>query len=347
MQKCSPLLKMSYFKKHNRILKSQKAFTLVEVTVAIMILGIITFSVLVIMSNCIAATKEMQVQTQAFELARENMERILASEYVTEMTEFGQHPNNPDIEWSTVVEHFYEPITNKMWVQAVCRATYIDGDNETQTIELTHWITNLSEAMTRAVEKQNEKMQDYMELLNDDTDHLMEQAAIRTYLEDVNLDVKGYDNLLNTFFSETKKFIMSLKDFQPELVVEFRDQQKQEEDYWLTDNGFSQPEYIAWRSDPVNREKIENIQTDILSGAVGGISYSALTGSSGMSPLDPSSINPTSQTPDNKKPNTNDTDSPQPANDNQNQSGLTPELRQKIKDVLGLTDAQIDAMFGQ
>lgn len=148
--------------------KCPTAFTLIEVMVAISVLGAITASVLVVMNRCIAAAIDNQMKMQAFELARENMEQLLASDTVSDMAEFGVSDTNPDIEWRTVVETFNEPITSKPWLQAVCSVSYIDSKGEEQTIELTHWLTSLTMKQQQQIQEQKQRESQYMEQFGPD-----------------------------------------------------------------------------------------------------------------------------------------------------------------------------------
>ena len=80
---------------------------------ATLILAVITTTVLVILDRCIDATMDLELRMRAFAVARENMERLLGSSSVTEMTEFGIDELNPAIEWETIVEPFYEMSSQK------------------------------------------------------------------------------------------------------------------------------------------------------------------------------------------------------------------------------------------
>ena len=73
----------SHFKKHRSTNRpTSRAFTLLEVVVAISILGTICATVLVVMDQCIGATIDMELKDRAFTLARENMENLLANDAV-------------------------------------------------------------------------------------------------------------------------------------------------------------------------------------------------------------------------------------------------------------------------
>ncbi len=120
------------------------AFSLVEVLAALAILALISSSVLVVINRCMTSAANSTWKMQAFEVARENMEKLLCSDSVTETVEYGSSDKYPDIQWQSTVDSFYEPITERMWIQAVCSAQYTDTDGQPQTVELTHWITDLT-----------------------------------------------------------------------------------------------------------------------------------------------------------------------------------------------------------
>jgi hypothetical protein len=103
-----------------------------------------------------ASAADSVLRMQAFMVAREKLERILASNSVKEMIEYGTSEKYPDIEWETTVETFYESVTSKMWVRAVCLAEYIDAEGENQTVELTHWLTDLNEQQIQELMKQEQ-----------------------------------------------------------------------------------------------------------------------------------------------------------------------------------------------
>jgi len=97
---------------------TKPAFSLVEVVTALAILALISSSVLVVINRCVASTADLSLRMQAFEVARENMEKLLASTLVQEKIEYGESDKYPEITWHTVVETFYEPITARMWLSA-------------------------------------------------------------------------------------------------------------------------------------------------------------------------------------------------------------------------------------
>ena len=124
---------------------NKSAFSLIEVLTALSILALISSSVLVVISRSAAAGADSALRIRAFEVARENMEKLLSLQSVEEMAEYGESDLYPEITWETVVEAFYEPITSGMWLRGVCSAKYIDSEGFEQEVELTHWLTDLTE----------------------------------------------------------------------------------------------------------------------------------------------------------------------------------------------------------
>ncbi len=120
------------------------AFSLPEVMAALAILALTSSSVLVVIDRCVTSSANSTQRMRAFEVARENMEKLLASSSVQEGIDYGESEKYPEITWETVIETFYEPITSRMWLRGVCSAKYNDMEGQEQTVELTHWLTDLS-----------------------------------------------------------------------------------------------------------------------------------------------------------------------------------------------------------
>jgi hypothetical protein len=121
-----------------------RAFSLVEVSAALIILALVSSGVMVVISRCAASGTNSTLRMQAFEVARENMEKLLSSDSLKETVDYGDSELYPGIEWETAVETFYEPITARMWIQGVCLARFEDVEGQEQTVELTHWLTDVS-----------------------------------------------------------------------------------------------------------------------------------------------------------------------------------------------------------
>jgi Tfp pilus assembly protein PilV len=136
---------------------SRRAFSLIEAVTALIILALICSSVLVVIDRCMAAAADSALRLKAFEVARENMETLLAKNSAEEMVEYGTSDKYPGIQWQSVVGTFYEPITSRMWVQAVCSAEYTDIEGEVQSIELTHWLTDLTKKQILEIFEQKKR----------------------------------------------------------------------------------------------------------------------------------------------------------------------------------------------
>jgi type II secretory pathway pseudopilin PulG len=132
------------------------AFTLAETLAALVILAFISGSVLVVINRYMASAVDSALRMQAFEVARTNMEKLLTLTSVQESVEYGTSEMYPDIQYQTAVEPFYEPITARMWIQAVCSAEYTDSQGQTQTVELTHWLTDVTKAEMLKILEQRE-----------------------------------------------------------------------------------------------------------------------------------------------------------------------------------------------
>ena len=171
------------------------AFTLVEVGAALVLLSIILSSVMVLMNRYVDSVIELQLRQEAFELARGNMEQLLAESKLSDMAEFGDSEQNPEIEWQTLVEPFYEPVTDQMWIRAVCSAGFDDTKGEYQNIEMEHWITNLTAQQVEQILAQQQIEAEYMDLLADGEASAIEETTL-AYLEKEGLDPEAYKRFI-------------------------------------------------------------------------------------------------------------------------------------------------------
>lgn len=140
-------------------------FTLVEVAVSIFILGVIISTSMVLLDRYMNSAANADLKLKAFEVARENMENLLAVKEVTDYTDFGTSEKYAEIEYETNVESFYEPLTSRMWIRAVCSASYIDTEDEKQTVELTNWLTDVSKQQLIQIMDQKKRQKEYEEEL--------------------------------------------------------------------------------------------------------------------------------------------------------------------------------------
>ena len=156
----------------------EKAFSLAETVAAVAILAFICSSVLVVINRYMDSAVDSVMRMRAFEVARKNMEELLTSDLVEESVEFGDSEKYPDIRWETVVESFTVPLTDKMWIQAICSAEYTDSEGEVRRIELTHWLTDLTKAQEQQIlarqEEEKERSAEEAEEMLDELDELDE-----------------------------------------------------------------------------------------------------------------------------------------------------------------------------
>jgi hypothetical protein len=143
-----------------------KGFSLVEAATAVIILGLISSGVLVVIDRCVASATDSALRMQAFDIARENMEKLLATEPVKETVEYGSSDKYPGIMWQTTVETFHEPVTSRMWVKAVCSAEYTDTKGEIQTVELIHWLTDVTKQQLLEIMKAKEEAELASEIIS-------------------------------------------------------------------------------------------------------------------------------------------------------------------------------------
>ena len=153
---------------HSKYNLIAKGFTLIEVMAAVIILALITSGSLVAMNRYMKVAIDQGIKMEAFNLARENMENILSVSLLTDDIQQGQSETNPDIRWQNSVESFYEPLTSRMWIRAICGVSYIDSEGEDQEIELTHWVTDISKKQVLAIIDQKKREKEYEEEIAED-----------------------------------------------------------------------------------------------------------------------------------------------------------------------------------
>ena len=129
-----------------------RGFSLIEVTTALAILAVICSSVMVAMNRLMDATDDVTMKMRAFTVARENLEQVLVLASVGVMTDYGTSEKYPMINWETTVETFAAPIMDKTWSRVICRAEYEDIEGQMQTVELTHWLSDLTDAQSQALD---------------------------------------------------------------------------------------------------------------------------------------------------------------------------------------------------
>ena len=151
-----------------------------EVSAALIILALVSSGVVIIIDRCATSGANSVLRMQAFEVARENMEKLLSSDSLKETVDYGDSELYLGVKWETAVETFYEPITARMWVQGVCSASFADVDGQEQTVELTHWLTDVSEDQLLKMMDEQDGEQDP---LADQLIETMEDAALYAGVE--------------------------------------------------------------------------------------------------------------------------------------------------------------------
>ena len=67
-------------------IRAQRAFTMVEVVAALVLLSMILSSVMVLMNRYVDSVIDLELRAEAFELARGNMEQLLAESKLSDIT---------------------------------------------------------------------------------------------------------------------------------------------------------------------------------------------------------------------------------------------------------------------
>lgn len=157
-----------------------RGFTLLEVLAALAILALTSSSVLLVIDRCVTSASDSTLRMEAFELVRENLEKILLLDAVEENADYGISDKYPGISWQTVIEGFSEPLSSQMWVRAVCSADYLDSKGEKQKVELVHWLTQLTDQQAGQLVDQQDLEKLEMEQVMKTEDEAAEYAKIDT-----------------------------------------------------------------------------------------------------------------------------------------------------------------------
>ena len=208
-----------------------RAFTLVEAMTAVALLAFIGASVWIIMERCMISAADSTQRMRAFEIARENMEKLIGAPSVEESTDYGESELFPDIRWQTVVESFFEPQSSRMWVRAVCSAEYTDVAGLTKSVELTHWLTDLTEEQSQQLMKSKEMQEQQLAKYLIETEDLAAEYAgvnVKTIREWVRNHMPTFngsflkpwlDFYLKYDGNPTAQQIQDFKDSHPELTA--------------------------------------------------------------------------------------------------------------------------------
>jgi Tfp pilus assembly protein PilV len=157
--------------------RPSSGFTLVEGMAAVTLLAFIGTGIWLIVEQCSLSATDSTQRMRAFETARDNMEKLLIAVSVEESTEYGTSEKYPDICWETTIETFYQPVDARMWIRAVASADYTDSAGQTQTISLTHWLTELTDEQVNELADRKALLEKLLEEHLIDTDELAAQYA--------------------------------------------------------------------------------------------------------------------------------------------------------------------------
>lgn len=181
-------------------------FTIVEVAAALVLLGLLLASTLTLMNRYADTVIDMQLREQAFDIARSNMERLLSENTLSDKDEYGTDEFNPELDWEVIVEPFYEPVTNQMWIRAVCTSGFLDTQGERQNVELEHWITNLTPEQIKKIKAQQEAEQEYMDLLQGGQLSDVQKATVAFLLQE-QMDIEAYRKFLKQQLRQKLEFL--------------------------------------------------------------------------------------------------------------------------------------------
>jgi type II secretory pathway component PulJ len=172
---------MSWLSEHRRHTR-RAGFTLIESMTAAALLTFIGASVWIVLDRCMVSAADAIQRVRAFEVARENMEKLIGTDTVQETTEYGVSEKFPDIRWQNTIESFYDAQSNGMWVRAVSRAEYTDTAGETKAVEFTHWLTTLSPEQSQQLMERKEQQQQEL------AKHIIETEELAAQYAGVNVE---------------------------------------------------------------------------------------------------------------------------------------------------------------
>lgn len=170
------------------------------------LLGLLLASTLMLINDYIDTIIDYKLRNQAFELARSNMEQLLSENLLSDKDEYGTDEFNPELDWETLVEPFYEPVTNQMWIRAVCSSGFLDSRGQRQDIELEHWITNLTPVQIKQIAAQQKAEKEFMDLLQGGALTDVQKATVAFLLEQ-GMDVEAYRKFLKQQLREKLEYI--------------------------------------------------------------------------------------------------------------------------------------------
>lgn len=210
----------------------------------IVVIALIAGSAMTILDNLVGAMLDIRLHADAYETVRQNMETLLSLANVQDTVEYGVSEMHPEIQWQTVIEPFFEPITNAMWMRAICSASYTDSKGQYQEIELEHWLTNLPANVVRQIIQQQKAEEEYLDLMSGTSSGQAEavlQETTMAYLMEAGLNVDAYTSFLER--QRRRKLEYVAKHGFDDDYKEFIDQLRYEEDVFLDQLGMDHDKY--------------------------------------------------------------------------------------------------------
>jgi type II secretory pathway pseudopilin PulG len=163
----------------------RRAFTLIEALTAMVIVGFICGTVLIVINNCIDSISDQQSTLRAVDVARENLEQLLGQNNLSEFSETGISELYPEIEWVRGIEVTQFQGTSDLWMKAFSSANYYNTDNELEEVEFVNWLAPLTAAQKNQVLKDRQKEDEYLEEMQ------MQELEELEESEDENQDDDG------------------------------------------------------------------------------------------------------------------------------------------------------------
>jgi prepilin-type N-terminal cleavage/methylation domain-containing protein len=200
---------MNYLSNNNLFARRSRTigFTLVEVAMSIAILGIIASSAIVVMNNCIESAIDVRKKVLAFNLARENMETLLAEKSLSEMIDFGVSEIDPEITWELTTEVIQQQYTDDWFLEARSVALYTNGKGEEEKVEFIHWASTLTEGQIKQIQERDEKMADQSDRVEYDEFLMYFRKRMLSYIAGLGFEMDDYRKFLKELNDEKSRFI--------------------------------------------------------------------------------------------------------------------------------------------
>ncbi len=173
---------------------SKGGFTLIEALTALVIVGFICGTVLVVINDCVDSISDQSSRLEAIEVARENIEFLISQSMLKESVETGISEVYPGIEWVMSVEVVQFPMTNKLWMKAVSSANFYNSNNELEEIKFERWLAPLTAQQEKLIMNDRQREQDYLsELELEQQAEAQRQAELQEEMQQTEEQQQGQD----------------------------------------------------------------------------------------------------------------------------------------------------------